>query len=251
MERGAAAGRGPGRVSLTCYLDNYSSANRMAETKGRQYVKQFAQEMWRQCGMRVVVMAAWKGQNGQPMMGMYVTSHLWYLYTHIHRHDFNSALGQGKTFADWDDIKHHWDAYAQQAIGGEEHDDSDEDARPTLCRKKGQKRPQTVLPTMEDGTPMIPIILDMQALERKDVMRTFVTWHYRKFFLVNKRRIDPLPQARHAASQVPVFLGLPYMQRLVSTFHLCTCCGIGSSKSRPGSQIRKLQRYWNSGAIGK
>jgi len=126
--------------------------------------------------MWVVVMAAWKGRNGQPMMGMYVTSHLWYLYTHIHRHDFNSALGQGKTFANWDDIKHHWDAYAQQAIGGEEHDDSDEDARPMLCRKKGQKRPQTVLPTMEDGTPMIPIILDMQALERKDVMRTFVTW---------------------------------------------------------------------------
>jgi len=59
-------------------------------------------------------------------MGMYVTSHLWYLYTHIHRHDFNSALGQGKTFANWDDIKHHWDAYAQQAIGGEEHNNSDE-----------------------------------------------------------------------------------------------------------------------------
>jgi len=71
--------------------------------------------------MWVVVMAAWKRRNGQPMMGMYVTSHLWYLYTHIHRHDFNSALGQGKTFADWDNIKHHWDAYAQQAIGGEEH----------------------------------------------------------------------------------------------------------------------------------
>jgi len=188
-------------------------------------------------------MAAWKGRNGQPMMGMYVTSHLWYLYTHSHRHDFNSALGQGKTFADWDDIKHHWDAYVQQAIGGEEHDDSNEDAGPTLCRKKGQKRLQTVLPTMEDGTPMILIILNMQALERKDVMRTFVTWHYRKFFVVNRRRIDPLPQARHAASQVPVFLGLPYMQRPVSTFHLCTCRSIGSSKSRPSSQIRKLQRY--------
>ena len=115
-------------------------------------------------------MAAWKGQNGQPMMGMYVTSHLWYLYTHIHRHDFNLALGQGKTFADWDDIKHHWDAYAQQAIGGEEHNDSGEDARLTLCWKKGQKRPQTVLPTMEDGTPMILIILDMQALERERML---------------------------------------------------------------------------------
>ena len=44
----------------------------MAETKGQEYVKQFAEEMWWQCGMWVVVMAAWKGQNGQPMMGMWV-----------------------------------------------------------------------------------------------------------------------------------------------------------------------------------
>jgi len=140
--------------------------------------------------------------------------------------------------------------YAQQAIGGEEHDDSEDDEL-TVCRKKGQKRPQTVLPTMEDGTPMIPIILDMQALERKDIMRTFVTWHYRKFCLVNGQRIDPLPQARHAPSQVPVFLGLPSMQRPVSTYHLDICCGIGGSKSRHSSQIRRLPRYWNSGRTRK
>jgi len=167
----------------------------------------------------------WSANDGN------VCHFLWYLYTHIHRHDFNLALGQGKTFADWDDIKHHWDAYAQQAIGGEEHDDSDDDAGPTICWKKGQKRPQTVLPTVEDGTPMFPIILNMQALERKDIMRTLVTWHYCKFCLVNGQRIDPLLQARHAASQVPVFLGLPSMQRPVSTYHLDICHGIGSSKS--------------------
>ncbi|KIM64588.1 hypothetical protein SCLCIDRAFT_114580 [Scleroderma citrinum Foug A] len=137
----------------------------MAETKGRQYVKQFVEEMWQQCGMRVVVMAAWKGHNGQPMMGM---------------HDFNSTLGEGKTFPNWDDIKHHWDAYAQDALVGAEGDSEDDDAGPIECQKKGQRRLQAVLPAGNDGTPLILIILDMQALERKDIMRTFVTWHYRK-----------------------------------------------------------------------
>jgi len=77
----------------------------------------------------------------------------------------------------------------------------------------------------------VTIILNMQAQERKDIMRTFVTWHYCKFCLVNGERIDPLPQASHVASQVPVFLGLPSMQRPVSTYHLDICHSIGSSKS--------------------
>ncbi|KIM52520.1 hypothetical protein SCLCIDRAFT_140949 [Scleroderma citrinum Foug A] len=132
----------------------------MAETKGQEYVKQFAEEMWWQCGMRVVVMAAWKCQNGQPMMGM---------------HDFNGTLGEGKTFQNWDDIKHHWDAYTQDALQEEDADAEDDDAEP-----KGQRRPQHILPAGDDGTPLIPMILDMQALEQKDIMRTFVTWHYRK-----------------------------------------------------------------------
>ena len=159
----------------------------MAETKGRQYVKQFAQEMWRQCGMQVIVMAAWKGWNGQPMMGMYGASHKWYLFTHTYRHDFNATLGEGKTFPNWDDIKHHWDAYTQDALeGGAEEGSDDEDAGKVLSRKKGQKRPQPVLPARDDSMLVIPIILDMQALERKDIMRTFVTWHYHMSFLWNE-----------------------------------------------------------------
>lgn len=59
--------------------------------------------------MRVVVMAAWKGQNGQLMMGMYVPPHQSYPSTYTYRHDFNTTLGEGKTFPNWDDIKHHWD----------------------------------------------------------------------------------------------------------------------------------------------
>ena len=127
----------------------------------------------------------------------------------MHRHDFNSTLGEGKTFPNWDDIKHHWDAYAQDALVGAEGDSEDDDAGPIECRKKGQRRPQAVLPAGNDGTPLIPIILDMQALECKDIMRTFVTWHYHKSCLLHQHLIHHLAQERHVESQVPVFHGLP------------------------------------------
>ncbi|KIM54276.1 hypothetical protein SCLCIDRAFT_31222 [Scleroderma citrinum Foug A] len=97
------------------WLYNHSCAHAQ---KALEYVKQFAEEMWQQCGMWVVVMAAWKGQNGQPMMGM---------------HDFNGTLGEGKTFQNWDDIKHHWDAYMQDALQEGDADVEDADAEPMAC----------------------------------------------------------------------------------------------------------------------
>ncbi|KAI6141234.1 hypothetical protein BKA82DRAFT_4018845 [Pisolithus tinctorius] len=34
-------------------------------SKGRKYAKQFAYDMWKQCGMRVVIMLAWKDKDGE------------------------------------------------------------------------------------------------------------------------------------------------------------------------------------------
>ena len=38
--------------------------------QSRKYVWEFAKEMWKQCGARVVVMAAWKGATGDVMYGL-------------------------------------------------------------------------------------------------------------------------------------------------------------------------------------
>ncbi|KIK81765.1 hypothetical protein PAXRUDRAFT_155299, partial [Paxillus rubicundulus Ve08.2h10] len=35
--------------------------------KGEKYLREFAEEMWRQCGMRVAVLTAWKDGSGQTM----------------------------------------------------------------------------------------------------------------------------------------------------------------------------------------
>ena len=40
-----------------------------ADKKGAQYVEHFTQEMWRQCGMRVFVLSAWKSLTGEIFSG--------------------------------------------------------------------------------------------------------------------------------------------------------------------------------------
>ncbi|KAF9230415.1 hypothetical protein BU15DRAFT_83657 [Melanogaster broomeanus] len=40
---------------------------RTALQKGERYVREFAEEMWRQCGMRVALLGTWKDRNGQIM----------------------------------------------------------------------------------------------------------------------------------------------------------------------------------------
>ncbi|KAI6144272.1 hypothetical protein BKA82DRAFT_148923 [Pisolithus tinctorius] len=59
-----------------------------AEKKGHKYAKEFAKEMWKRCGARVVVMVAWEDANGEVIVG---------------GHDFNVELGNGKLFEDLDE----------------------------------------------------------------------------------------------------------------------------------------------------
>ncbi|KAL4065899.1 hypothetical protein J3A83DRAFT_4375148 [Scleroderma citrinum] len=46
--------------------------------------------------------------------------------------------------------------------------------------RKSKARPQILLPTHQNGTPYISNILDLCVPEMKDIMRAFVTFHYRK-----------------------------------------------------------------------
>lgn len=42
----------------------------VARKKGPAYMEHFSREMWRQCGMRVFVMSAWKNEQGEVLFGM-------------------------------------------------------------------------------------------------------------------------------------------------------------------------------------
>ncbi|KAI6003239.1 hypothetical protein F5J12DRAFT_783670 [Pisolithus orientalis] len=143
-----------------------------AEKKGHKYAKKFAKEMWKQCGARVVVMAAWEDANGEVIVGV---------------HDFNDELGNGKLFEELDKCQDIFVKYAWMAFGngGTNAESPDEDATPWSRQRKSNGKPKTILPVSENGTPYIPNILDMQAPKLKDIMWTFVTFHYHMY---NNRR---------------------------------------------------------------
>ncbi|KAI6141476.1 hypothetical protein BKA82DRAFT_125401, partial [Pisolithus tinctorius] len=137
-------------------------------SKGRKYAKQFAYDMWKQCGMRVVIMSAWKDKDGEVMVGC--------------MNDFNDELGDGERYSDWEDLHGKWSAYAKKAFrvnGTEDGSGEDEAGQTTVKAWKGKKQSQFSLSTNDDGTPVLPNLLDLQTLELKDIMRVFITGHYR------------------------------------------------------------------------
>ncbi|KAL4075249.1 hypothetical protein V8B97DRAFT_2022252 [Scleroderma yunnanense] len=135
-----------------------------AEKKGQQYAKEFAKEMWKWCGARVVVMVAWKDNHGEVMVTV---------------HDFNDELGDGRCFPE---LEHCWQKFTQYSRITFNTDDDGKESntnnKPRNLVRKSKARPQVSLPTHDDGMLYIPSILDMHVLEMKDIMRAFVTFHY-------------------------------------------------------------------------
>ncbi|KAI6155973.1 hypothetical protein BKA82DRAFT_31127 [Pisolithus tinctorius] len=119
-----------------------------ATSKGQKYAKQFVYNMWKQCGMRVVIMSAWKDKDGKVMVGV---------------NDFNDKLGDGELYSDWEDLH----GYRE-----------DEAGQTTVKAWKGKKQSQFSLSTNDDGMPILLNLLDLQTPELKDIMRVFITGHY-------------------------------------------------------------------------
>ena len=77
-------------------------------------------------------------------------------------------------------------AYAQDVleVKDDESESDTEGEGPSRKHKKKKSggKSQVVLATLADGTVQLPNILDMPAPEKKDLMRVFVTHHYRGFY---------------------------------------------------------------------
>ncbi|KAI5984484.1 hypothetical protein F5J12DRAFT_899287 [Pisolithus orientalis] len=138
----------------------------VATSKGWKYAKQFVFDMWKQCGMRVVIMLVWKDKEGEVMGGV---------------NDFNDKLGDGELYSDWKDLHGKWSAYAKKAFGANGTEDGsgeDEAGQTTVKAWKGKKQSQLSLSTNDNGMPILPNLLDLWTLELKDIMRVFITGHY-------------------------------------------------------------------------
>ncbi|KAG2130276.1 hypothetical protein DEU56DRAFT_914907 [Suillus clintonianus] len=135
----------------------------VARKKGPAYMEHFSKEMWRQCGMRVFVMSAWKNEQGEVLFGM---------------HDDNEALGDGDSFMktkDWEDIEPVWQEYAQEQFGAGARDGG----RQVKGGRKRIRKPAFELETDGDGMPLLPDITETKLEEKKAIVRAFLTSHYR------------------------------------------------------------------------
>jgi len=101
-------------------------------------------------------------------------------YYDTHRHDFNDELGDGKLFDGWDWVENKWEQYAHQVFGVEEESGEDMEDEGMVPRKpvKCKRRPWFNLPTDADDVPYIPVILNMNTQDKKDVVCAFISFHY-------------------------------------------------------------------------
>ncbi|KAG2741949.1 hypothetical protein P692DRAFT_20749603, partial [Suillus brevipes Sb2] len=78
----------------------------LAETKGADMIEHFAAEMFKQAGMRVFVMSAWRDSRGKLMLG-----------AHDHNDQFSGTNSFMKT-RNWDEIfMPEWQQYAGEQFG--------------------------------------------------------------------------------------------------------------------------------------
>ncbi|KAL4065410.1 hypothetical protein J3A83DRAFT_4190761 [Scleroderma citrinum] len=145
--------------------------------KGQQYAKEFAKEMWKCCEARVVVMVAWKDNDGEVM----VTGQVWFPF-----HDFNDKFGDSKCFPDLEHCQQKFAQYSRMIFttNNDEKGSSSNDESRHMVRKS-KARLQILLPTHQNGTPYISNILNLHVPEMKNIIRAFMTFHYSLWAMIN------------------------------------------------------------------
>ena len=136
------------------------------------------------------------------------------IFTNTNRHDFNDELGDGKLFEGWDRIENKWERYAHEVFGvqedaGEHSEDGDEDPVPRRKPGRGKWHPWINLPSNEDGTPSIPVILNMNAQDKKDVVQAFIGFHYGNVNKIWKLKTNGVTQERLLTVEMLLFPGMP------------------------------------------
>ncbi|KAI6140499.1 hypothetical protein BKA82DRAFT_4363713 [Pisolithus tinctorius] len=117
---------------------------RNAARYGYKYCRNFAEEMWRYCGMRVICFAGWKNVEGTVEACIM---------------DFNRDIADGTSFNEVRNLEGPWRDYLGEAF--EESGISDEDEDSQGDRQLGKKATRTMkvdavsLVTNEDGTVLI------------------------------------------------------------------------------------------------
>ncbi|KAG2113782.1 uncharacterized protein F5147DRAFT_770424 [Suillus discolor] len=138
-----------------------------AQRKAPGMMKDLATQLWRQAGMRIFILSAWKTEEGK---------------VRINGIDFNEKL-EGNIFTDtkdWKPMLPEWNAYVREEfVGRNDDDDGNEDAEGKESRKQRRKKKEFILEVDAYGLPVIPDIEPLNLENKKSLIRTFLTKHYR------------------------------------------------------------------------
>ncbi|KIJ04792.1 hypothetical protein PAXINDRAFT_21918, partial [Paxillus involutus ATCC 200175] len=135
--------------------------------KGKQYAREFASAMWKQCGMRVVILTAWQNEAEQVV---------------VSSHDFNTEVNGGGSFDHLKDIQKDWDQYAQESFGRNADAaaaDTDSGVPHAGLPKCKTRLDPIELVTRGDGKPWVMNIKQVGLDSLKDLVRGYFMYHYR------------------------------------------------------------------------
>ncbi|KAG2105025.1 uncharacterized protein F5147DRAFT_775345 [Suillus discolor] len=136
-----------------------------AQKKAPGMMKDLATQLWRQAGMRIFILSAWKTEEGE---------------VRINGIDFNDKL-EGSSFTDtkdWKPMLPEWNAYVgEEFVDRNDDEDGNEDREEKENRNQRRKKEEF---TLEVDTYGLLVILDMKSLnleDKKSLIRTFLTKH--------------------------------------------------------------------------
>ena len=137
-------------------------------------------------------------------------------------------------------------------FGVEDSGEGTEDKAAAPRRKvtQGQRCPQINLLTLENGMPSIPIILNMNSQEKKDVMQAFVIFHYGMSITFTNQKLT-ITQGRLVAVAIFLCLGLQLHLTMVNTYLATIGPQMLDSRNPRGLQTERPQKSWNGGETGK
>ncbi|KAI6013785.1 hypothetical protein BKA83DRAFT_4499789 [Pisolithus microcarpus] len=148
---------------------------RNAKKYALKFMKNFAEEMWRYCGMRMVSLTGWKDDDGTVQACCM---------------DFNSDIADGTAFNDIHTLDATWRDYLGTAYENPDVAGSEEVPNMAAHRPRAKKGDPVELVTNEDGDIWIGELMGRSRDSILQMVRGYLTAHYRR---VCRRRSATVP----------------------------------------------------------
>ncbi|KAI5993538.1 hypothetical protein EDD15DRAFT_2367289 [Pisolithus albus] len=155
---------------------------RNAKKYALKFMKNFAEEMWRYCGMRMVSLTGWKDEDG-------AVQACWYVpgiplngssISVVQSMDFNSDIASGSAFNDIHTLDATWRDYLGTAYENPDISGGEEVPNIVAHRPRAKKGDPVQLVTNEDGEIWIGDLTGRSRDTILQMVRGYLTAHYRR-----------------------------------------------------------------------